>query len=291
MVEVGEVTTQAEQTGNDDRRGGLQPLFQTALPQGTDEEADDEECHDEEEIVGHLQVVADELEGGEEGCNRHAFEEFPAIAENQTGDGGRDESERQHFPEVTGGNDDEEIGGERPHHRTGDGKPGTDAEGAEQDIEAKQIEKEETDGGEPLQRSEGINLGEGGDGVGGGIGGCHLEGGHAAEDGVAPTGDFAVVALAELSLLLSESLCCDGVMTAKHEPLTHGRQEVEGTEEEEDGNGDEVGEPLTFAGGFVLPLAVGSCHLVRLCGGLGFLRIHSEEFVISGAKLVKFSIF
>ena len=28
-----------------------------------------------------------------------------------------------------------------------------------------------------------------------------------------------------------------------------------------------------------------------LGGGLGFLRIHSEDFVISGAKLVKFSIF
>ena len=102
---------------------------------------DDQEEHHKEEIVGHLWVVAIELQTGEEGSDECTPQVFAAIGEHQTGDGGGNETECGNFPQVTSGNDDEEIARERPSHGTEGGNQRTLFQRAHQDVESKEIEK------------------------------------------------------------------------------------------------------------------------------------------------------
>ena len=106
--------------------------------------SDDREEHHKEEIVGHLWVVAIKLQTSEQSCNQSSPQVFAAIGEHQTGDGGGNEAECGNFPQVTSGNDDEEIARERPSHGTEGGDQRTLFQRAHQDVESKEVEKNKT---------------------------------------------------------------------------------------------------------------------------------------------------
>ena len=210
VVEVRQIGRHAEQSCHECHGRALQEGGQRAAHKGIDAVAKHEETDDEEEIIGHLHVVAQHLESGEECRDGRAAPIFPPHAEHHAADGGRNESEREGFPQVAGRDDDEEIGGKSPHQRTERGRERADAplfcaHGAQHDVEAEEVEEHETNGGKPIVQPEAVDVLYFFEEVGRTVRRRGLEGGHSAEHGVAPARGFAVVRGAVFSLLLPEA--------------------------------------------------------------------------------------
>ena len=109
VVEVRQIGRHAEQSCHECHGRALEEGGQCVAHEGIDAVEKHEEADDEEEIIGHLHVVAQHLESGEECRDGRAAPIFSPHAEHHAADGGRYEGEREGFPQVSGGDDDEEI--------------------------------------------------------------------------------------------------------------------------------------------------------------------------------------
>ena len=233
VVEVGQVGQHAQQAGGHDGARGFEPGAPRAAAHGIDAVGHDDEEHDEEEVVGHLHVVGEHLESREKRRDGAAPEQTAAIAEHEAGDGGRYESQREHFPDVAGRDDDEEIGRKGPGHGAQHGEERAEAEGAHEDVEPQQVEEHVA---HDARRAEGIDVGEEAQHVRGLVGRGRLVGGHAAEHGVGPPRLLATLCKI-LGLLAAEAGGSLIVVTAQREALADGADEVAEADEKQ-GNDD-----------------------------------------------------
>ena len=79
VVHVGEIHQQSHQTTHNHNSGGLEPLRPRAFARSFHTIGNDQEEHHKEEIVGHLWVVAIELQTSEQGGDKCAPEIFATI--------------------------------------------------------------------------------------------------------------------------------------------------------------------------------------------------------------------
>ena len=244
VVDVGQVGRHAEHAGQGCHERSLEPVAPFPLDARLHAVGEHEEEHHEEEIVGHLQVVAHDLERREEGGHCPTPQVFPAVAEHEASDGRGNEGQGHHLPEVARSDDNQEVRRESPDDGTQCRQIGLEVEGPQENVEAQQVEKEEVDGGKPVGREEAEGIGGAGHGRGGAVGGSHLVGRHAAEDGVGPAGRFAVVRGAVLLLFLSEAHGGHAVVPSEHQSFAQGRKEVERAHEQEGTEHEQVGPGL-----------------------------------------------
>ena len=226
VIEVREVDGHAHQSGDDEHARGPHELRHPAFAPCLHAVGNGEEEHDEQEVVGHLQVVGHHLQGGEQG--RHAARQQPAaVDEHHAAYRGRDVGQGDEFPDVSGGDEDEEVGREGPQHAADARIPRRDAKGPQQDVEAQHHDERQVD---VVGQKELVDALRPGQGAGGVIRGGNLVRGHAAEHRVGPAGAFAralVVFLrlvagagARLRVVLEE----DASLRVRREEVDEGQQ-------------------------------------------------------------------
>ena len=227
VVEVGEVDERTEQSAHHHSGSGFAPMAQRSLSHCVNAIGHDDEEHREEEIVGHLDVVAQHLQGGEQPRDNQSPEVFAAIGEHQSGDGGRDEGEGIDLPNVSCRDDNQKVGRERPRRSAKRREQRPKAEGAHEQIEPEEVEKKvgERTGGE--QAHDASHPAEG---FGRAVSRCNLVGGHPRKDTVRPARTFAR-GFIEGRLFLPLPHTGHRIVTTEHKPVQNGRGKIEETQQ------------------------------------------------------------
>ena len=118
VVQVREVDQYAQQTAHQTDRRGFQEVQVAFLPDGLDQIGNEHEQDDEQVVVGHLHVVGMHLEGGKDARQDKAPQVFAPVGQHDAGNHRGQIGQCPHLPDVAGGNDNQEIGTEGPHHGT-----------------------------------------------------------------------------------------------------------------------------------------------------------------------------
>ena len=112
-------------------------MFAKSIYQPGDEEEED----DEHIIIGHLHMVGVDLEGCEDSRQQETPHVFSPISKHQPGNQRRQISQSPHLPDMSGSDDNQEIGGKSPEDRTQSRQVLTEVEGPQEDIETQEIGK------------------------------------------------------------------------------------------------------------------------------------------------------
>ena len=222
MVEVREVHTDTNKGSCRTNGGSLKEMLHLLIPQCVHKESDNHEKDEEEVVVRHLHVVSIDLKGSEHRRNDKAPKVLTPVCQNYSGNHRRQISQRHYFPQVTGGNDDEEVTGESPYHSTQGCHPLTEVEGTEQDIETEKVGENEP---HILWQPQVVGIHSLVQSVHTLVRRHHLIRGHAAEHRIGPTRRPTGLLL-ELSSLHHGTLACRGVVTIKNPSLYVGGEKV-----------------------------------------------------------------
>ena len=114
MVEVGEVDYHAQHRRHRAYSRSLGETRHLLLVQSLYEIGYDHEQHDEQIVVSHLHVVGLNLERREQTREHEAPHILAAVGEHDARNHRRQISQRNHLPDVSGGDDDEEVAAESP---------------------------------------------------------------------------------------------------------------------------------------------------------------------------------
>ena len=222
VVKVREVDADTDGGSGHGHARRLPEACHLVVADGVDQPSDDHEEDGEQVIVGHLHVVGLHLKRREEGGDDEAPQVFAAIGQRQTADHRRQVGQCHHLPDVSGGNDDEEIARECPHDGSQGGQMLLEIEGPQHDVEAQEIGEEVPHVVGQPQVVEVHHLVEQ---VGAVVRGRRLVGGHATEGGVGPAGALAC-ALVILTGLLSGSTSGRVVVLVEDAPVEVGWRKV-----------------------------------------------------------------
>ena len=102
---------------------------------------DDHEQDDEQIVVSHLYVIGIHFESREDSRNQKTPQIFAPIGQNKAANHRRQIRKGHHSPKVSGGNDDEEVTGERPDDGAQSGHIVAEIESTKQNIEPKEVDK------------------------------------------------------------------------------------------------------------------------------------------------------
>ena len=142
MIQVRQVQRDGNGCSSQTCCSSLRQMLVLFLSQAVDAKCNDHSQDDEQVIVGHLHVVGQHFKGTEDCCYQQAPEVFAPKSQHNTGNHRRQIGQCHHLPDMSSGNDDEEVAGERPDDGTQGCEIGTEVEGTQQDIEAKQIHED-----------------------------------------------------------------------------------------------------------------------------------------------------
>ena len=222
MIEVGEVDAQTDDTTQHTDRCRLRKAFQFMFADGIHQPGNDEEEDDEQIIIGHLHVVRIDLKRREDSRHQQSPKVFPAIGQHQACNHRRQVGQCPHLPDVSCGDDDEEIGGEGPEDRAQGCQVLTEIKGPQQNIEAQKIGKHVPN---VLRQPQMVGVCSLRQQIGGAIRRGHLIGRHTAEQGIRPTGTLSRT-IQILDSLLSCPTTGGGIMPIEDAPLDVGREEI-----------------------------------------------------------------
>ena len=135
MIEVRQVHTQAEDTGCQRNSCSLCKPHELFLPDGFHEPRDDQEEDDKRIVIRHLHVVGINLEGGKDSRYHKAPQVFPAIGQYDTRNQRWQIGQRPYLPDMSGSDDNQEIGAESPDDGTQRSQMLTKIEGTQQNVE------------------------------------------------------------------------------------------------------------------------------------------------------------
>ena len=237
VVEIRQVDRRRQEATHHEGAGGFRPAAEGFAAQGLNAVGHCHEEHDKQEVVSHLQVVGCNLQGGKKRRDGRAPQVFAAIGQHQAGDGGRNEAEGVHLPEVSGGDDDEKITRKRPCRRAESREQRFETQGAHQQVEAEEIEEEEAERAGGAKAHDGLDHAHHFRRT---VGRRNLISGHTREDTVRPTGAFAR-GLMISGLFLSLSHAGHGVVAAQHEAFADGRGKIGETYQQKTQHNHEVG--------------------------------------------------
>ena len=142
MVEVGGVDHHAQQSANDTDAQRLADVCVLLFHHGIHDEGQYHQEDDEQVVVCHLYVVGMYLKGAKEGGNQQSPEVFLPEGQDDTANHRRQIGQRHHLPQVSGSDDNQEIGAEGPEHGAQCGQLLTEIEGTQQDVEAQQVHEQ-----------------------------------------------------------------------------------------------------------------------------------------------------
>ena len=222
VVEVREIDAHAHQGRSHQYGGSAEEGGQTVFATGGDPEGNGHEQHDEQEIIAHLRMVGRNLQGHKKSSDQCAGQVTAPVDQHQTGNGGRDIGQGDHLPDVSGGNDDEEIGREGPDDGSQCRQPDAEVEGTEQQVEAQQEDEDIANVGRQEQAVDRLHDAER---VARRIARSQLVGGHAAEQGIGPAGGFARTFVVVLGFLAGTD-ACHGIVLRQYAAFRIGREEV-----------------------------------------------------------------
>ena len=197
-VQVGRVGGQSQQGGDGQRHRGDAPAAHLLVHDGLDQIGDDQRHDDEHRVVGHLHVVAGQLQGCKEGGNGSATQVLAAIAPHDASNGGRDVGQHHQFPDVAGSHQDEEVTRESIPDGTQHSIVPLDLKGQHQQEEAQQEQENPADRcgeAQAVQDRRRIQI------VGALIGRRNLERRHTAEQCARPPRLFAGLSLHQAGLV------------------------------------------------------------------------------------------
>ena len=109
MVEVAGVDGDAEEAAEGEGGAGFDPVGDLLLSDGLYEPCYGHEADGEEEVVGHLYVVGEDLQSHEDACETETEAILAAVAECHAADGGGYEGEGEDFPDMSCCDDDEVV--------------------------------------------------------------------------------------------------------------------------------------------------------------------------------------
>ena len=167
-------------------------------------------------------MVRHNLQGHEECRQQSSRQALAPIAKHHTCDGRRNIGQGDELPDVTGRNDDEEVGRECPDDGSEGRHPCPEVESTQQDVEAEQHHEHIPHVGRQVKMIQILDALQQVRRV---IAGCHLIGRHPTEDGVCPAGTFAGTFQIFLALLP----CTDArhrVMLAQDASFGHCRTKI-----------------------------------------------------------------
>ena len=239
MVQVAQVDADAQQSSDCKAGAAAQPLAQGLFPNGVNEVCQYHKSHYEKEIVGHLDVVAQDLQSGEDARKRDAPQVTPLIAERHTGNGGRDEAQCEQFPDMSGGDDDEIVTAESPKDCAQRCHPNAEVKRTQHNVKAQQ--HHEHIGGH-FRQSQLVDAFDIAQRACAGVRRAHLIGGHSAEQRVCPSCTLAVVLFAVLFHFHVGANGGTVVMAGKHQSVANGRQEVQYADGHEEQHGQHIGD-------------------------------------------------
>ena len=163
-------------------------MLHLLLADSDHEPSQDKSRHDEEEIVGHLGVIALQLQGSKESSQRRTGEVFAAIKQRQPADGGWYICQGDKLPDMSRADQDYEIGGESPCHSPEERDIPLHLHAEPHDEEAHHHDKEQIGG---IRQTEHKDLAHPVEPTIGLITWGDLEIGHTSEQGVGPARIFA----------------------------------------------------------------------------------------------------
>ena len=118
MIEVREVQTDTDKRTHDAYSRSFEEMTDLILAHGFHEPCNHHEQDDEQVIVGHLHMVGIDLKRREQGRDDQAPQVFPPVGQHDTRYHRWQIGQCPHLPDMSCGNDDEEIARERPYHGT-----------------------------------------------------------------------------------------------------------------------------------------------------------------------------
>ena len=244
VIEVAQVDADAEYAADGEAQGCLQPLRERALADGINQEGERHESDDEEEVVAHLDVIAEHLHRREEAGHHDAQQVAAAIAQHHAADGGRDEAQRQELPDVTCLDDDEIVTAEGPQHGAEGCHPHSEVERPEHDVEAQKHHEDvcciSREAGQAklidaLERTEGLRTA---------VAGAHLIGGHSAEKRIGPACPLTIVGGFVLFHLDAAADASGVVMPREDQPVADGTDEIHDADSHEEQDGQHIRKKL-----------------------------------------------
>ena len=109
MIEVGDVEADAYEPSTCCHTRGLEKAFQLMVAHCIEKPGQKHEQDDEKIVVGHLYMIGQHLEAGEEGSDDEAPQIFAAESKHDAANHRRKIGQSHHFPDVACGDDDEKI--------------------------------------------------------------------------------------------------------------------------------------------------------------------------------------
>ena len=239
MVEIAHIDGDAQQTAHSKACCSLCPPAQCMLLDGIGQISQQHESHDKEEVIGHLHMIAQYLQGCEQGCDDDARQITPFIAQYHTGYGGRYKTQRKQFPYMTRSDNDEIITAEGPQHSAQGSHPHTEIKCTQQDIEAQQHHEHI---GSHSRKAQLIHLLKHGKHIGAVIAGTHLIGRHTTKEAVGPACALTMMRLTIMIHLHTTSCRSTMVMSRQYQTIPDGREEIRHADGHKEDDGQHVGQ-------------------------------------------------
>ena len=222
MIKVGEVERDTDEGTHSANSRSLTKTSQLLLLNGFNQEGNHHEEDDEEVIISHLHVVGIHLESREDGCQEQAFQILAAISQHHSRNHRRQISQCPYLPDMTGCDNDKEVGRECPDDTTQRRQRLSEIESTQHDVEAKKIYEYIP---YIIWQPQVISLSYLVEHLGTAIRRRHLISWHSAEYRVGPASSLASLLLVKF-LLMSQSLACRRVVTEQDSSVHVGRHEV-----------------------------------------------------------------
>ena len=240
VVEVRGIDQHAQQTANEASPRGLQEPAVFLLDDSVCQEGDRHKQDDEQIIIGHLHVVGMNLQRSEDARHHQAPQVLAPIGQHDAANHWRQIGQGHHLPQVAGGDDDQEIGAERPEHSAQGRQMLAEVEGPQQDVESQQIDEQVP---HIVGQPQVIGLLEYRHRVGAVVRRCYLVGGHTGEQTVGPACPLAGL-LQILRCLLAGADAGRDVALVQHTVLHVGRIEIGKSQNGKKHNGRHVEQAL-----------------------------------------------
>ena len=240
VVQVAQVDGHTNQTAHYAGCRSLRKVEVAARAHGVGQPGKYHEHDDEQVVIGHLHVVGIDLEGRKDGRHNQSPQVFPSVGQHDARNQRRQIGQRPHLPDVASGNDNQEVGRERPDDAAQSRQVLTEVERTQQDVEAQQVDEQVPHiVGQPqvvgphslVQHLSAV------------VRRRNLVRRHSSEQGVRPTGHLAR-AVVVLRRLLTGTNACRRVVTEQYPPLDVGRKEIGKCQNDKQQHCQQVGQQL-----------------------------------------------
>ncbi|CDB98328.1 unknown [Bacteroides sp. CAG:443] len=222
MVDIRQVNTYTQDTCNHKYSGRFQELRETLFLPCRNSISYGDKQHDKEEIIRHLHVVRHNLQCHEQSSHQTTPQILTSVYQDHTCYGRRYVSKCHKLPDMSGSNDDKEVGRKSPDNCSQGRQPDFKIECAQQDVEAQQHDKDVSGISREKQPVDFLNKIQC---TARFISRSQLISRHSTEQRVCPSGSFAMLFVIFL-MFSSGSDTCYSIVLCQDASFCNGRKEI-----------------------------------------------------------------